>query len=160
MANSFEAELSESMKHLGWFVAKLAVPTARNARFLRNPPFDFIALSDGKSFGFEAKSTRVHGSLPLDRLEVHQREGLEWLNSQGGNAYILINFRRRRKNRKLVSDNVAYAISIDNWNRVVNDLTGSRKSIPKDWFSSDKRFITIPRQHVNKKLIWDLRVLK
>lgn len=160
MANAFEGELAESMKHLDWFVAKLAVPKGRTLRFMRKPPFDFTASDGELGFGIEAKSSDVLGSFPFARLEKHQLEGLEFYESRGENtrSYVLINFRKRREHKKLKRSNIAYAIRVTDWRVMKEEFT--RKSIPKSLYTTDNRFIPIPRIKVNNKLIWDLRVLQ
>lgn len=113
-------------------------------------PYDFFALHDSRYYALELKSNRSLSSFPFTRVEEHQEQGLLEAAQQGGEAFILINFRK--------PSNVAYAVSIQDWLRLKAELS-PRKSIPKTLFEPRPEFIPIPRTKLGDALIWDLRVL-
>jgi recombination protein U len=160
MANYLENEITNAFTALDWHGGKLAVIRHRQ-------PYDFWALVNGTYYAFEAKSTKLLSSFPFDRLVDHQQEGLLRCSKEGGKAYVVISFRskkvatinRKTKKKRLVlkRDVVAYAIKIQDWIKIRNDLKLERESIPEDYFETRREFIKLEKTHINGSLVWDLR---
>jgi len=155
VANRFETEISQSLRKQGWYSIKVPVASKHGISFLNSAPFDFIAVEEGFAYSFEAKMCKNNDtSFPLSRLECHQIENLLAFDRVGGLAYILVSFRKPRP--------VAYAVLINDWRDMSKELLSihNRKSVPRAWFTADKRFLALPRIKVDGKYIWDFNALK
>jgi recombination protein U len=153
--NIFEQEVSRSLRELKWFSMKVPVASRQGISFLNAAPFDFIAVSAGIPYSFEAKQCKNNDtSFPLSRLEEHQLENLIAFEKAGGESYVLISFRKPKP--------CAYAVRVTDWLSVTHDLHNveHRKSVPRSWFTTDKRFITLPRVKLTKAYGWDFNTLK
>ncbi len=151
MANAFESEVSQSFRVLRWHYVKIPVATAPGVRFLMDPPYDYFAVADGTPLSIEAKSVKVRGAFPFDKVKPHQIKALHQAHACGSKVFILVNFRPPTR-----ADRETYAIPFMEFEKL---RTGSgRKSIPSSMFNpSNKSFISIPRVHIDDELVWDLR---
>jgi recombination protein U len=155
MANRLEQELSKSFRSLGWYAIKVPVASKQGISFLNSAPFDYIAVEEGVPYSVEAKMCKNNDtSFPLSRLEAHQIENLLAFEQAGGLSYIVVSFRKPKP--------VAHAVLVTDWQDMSKELlqVHSRKSVPRSWFTSDPRFITLPRIKVDGAYIWDVNALK
>ena len=88
---------------------------------------DYAGVSHGRAIAFEAKSTNVKTSFPLDNIKKHQIDYLIAHKEQGGISFFIIEF---RKNNKTFFVDVAW---IAEWYE--NSKRGGRKSIPFKWLN-------------------------
>lgn len=155
MANRFEQEISKSHRTLGWYTIKVPVASRQGISFLNAAPFDFISIKSGIPYAVEAKMCKNNNTnFPLSRLACHQIDNLRAFAQAGGKAYIAISFRKPKL--------TAHLISIEDWGDICKELATvhKRKSIPRSWFSTDSRFIEIPRRKMDGGYIWDFSVIE
>lgn len=173
MANVFETEVQQGARHLGLGHWKLNVgPGAGRMirRFTHTAPYDCFLLHAGRHVALELKSQELHGSFSWDRVKEHQLAGLREAARHGCPAYLLVNMRRKKAGAKTVTDNQAWALSIADWEPLLQSLPPGpggkpRKSVPRSVFDESQLFRPLPRTHVvsaadgKKTLAWDLTVL-
>lgn len=155
MANALENEIRMSFQALGWFYLRIPVASTESQRFLKQAPFDFMAVTEGVPVAIECKmikDTPSAGlpSFPIDRLPPHQIEALEKFSKNGGKAFIVISVRKKR-------GGLTWAISIEDWLELTRDL--DRKSIPGHYLTTKSEFIELDRVNYNSIRMWDLRKL-
>lgn len=100
----FEQDLRRSMP-AGVYCLKLPDPAngfrssqeAKATRFAPRPPFDFVLCAGGRMVALEAKSVQTrslsYGESSSARIKVRQVESLRKVESAGGTAGLIINFR-------------------------------------------------------------------
>lgn len=87
---------------------------------------DFVGVFNGRAIAFDAKSTLERTRFPLSNVEEHQVNFLTKWQQNGGIAFILVDFAKKKE---------VYMLSIgqlNNWFKKAKE--GGRKSIPYDWF--------------------------
>ena len=90
-----------------------------DAYFEKQSTTDYNGVYRGKYIDFEAKSTKLHTSLPLSNITKHQVEHLIRVNKHGGIAFFIIRFEAFDETYLLDARYVIAAFS-----------SNSRKSIP------------------------------
>lgn len=160
--NTFETEVSAAARHLGIYYRKLLVGTlGPDTRFTLRSPYDSFLVAQGRIFALELKMMKEHGSLPLANIQEHQIEGLQEVIRAGGEAWLLVNMRRRKEK----SENRAWALDIRHWDALMARVAAEqRKSIPYRYFTEGVFFQELPRERMTNaagetERIWNLNHL-
>jgi len=90
---------------------------------------DFIGVADARAIAFDAKSTRERTRFPLENIPEHQFRFLKRWQDNGGIAFILVHFEKKRETYILPLD------SLEKW--LESAKNGGRKSIPYEWFYTE-----------------------
>lgn len=160
--NLFESDISSSLKELNCWGLRIS----DSAYGKVNSDADFISLEDGTMYGIECKMNTSGGkSFSFDAVSWYQIKGLMDIEEQGGQGYILYNF------RWIGSGNTkgkVYAITILEYlylrsaslfdEEFKEKYPYNEKSIPLEYFQ--KHTLEVPKLRLEEGGFgWDLRVL-
>ena len=160
--NLFESDISKSMKDLkSW---GLRIPDSAYGKV--NSDADFLALDAGIMYGIECKMNTSGGkSFNFNCVSESQIEGLTEIVKQGGQGYIIFNFRWMGSGN---TKGKVFAITIleylylryafPNVEKFIEKYPNNDKSIPLEYFQ--KETLEIPKLPLEQGGYgWDLRVL-
>lgn len=147
----FANEIKTACELLGGFFCKIP-DSAVQSRFIPQKPFDSFCLYNGSMVAMEFKMVKTKLSFPFEKVKPHQIKALIKFKDQGGEAYIIINYRFiEEANGKRKRYNKVFFIDVDQFIDIKNGF--SKKSIPLSYLEETCNQI----DKINK--VWDVNVL-
>jgi recombination protein U len=101
---SFESQIDYTNRQYrlkGWALVDQVPTPAKNIKgriiYEKKSTVDFIGIAHGRGLAFDAKSTKQTTRFDLKNIHEHQMDYLIQYQDQGGLAFVLIHFEKKRE---------------------------------------------------------------